>query len=142
MEPAKDLIIQFNTIITHLKITEMKRDLIFEGTNGRTDRTKKMTNTELKGVIAGLNLMQSHSDFKAGNRKRRRILSLCHQFPPHLDFTYWDTEKECRMVNMERLNTWLVEKGKYNKKLNYHTPLELSKVIVQFENILKGYLNQ
>ncbi|MFK5855398.1 MAG: hypothetical protein QM503_04645 [Bacteroidota bacterium] len=120
----------------------MKRDIISEATDGRTNRTLQMSKSELALVIKNLYEQQNKTSFKAGNTKRRRILSLCHQLPPHLAFSYWSEPKQKRLVDMDMLNNWLVVKGPGSTKLNNHTPLELSKVIVQFENMLKGYLKQ
>lgn len=82
-----------------------------------------------------------HIDFEAGQAKRRRIMSLCYQLPIDRGFTKFDTELRRRVVDMDRLNEFLQGKHSiFKKKLNYHTSPELSKVIIQFENMLKGYM--
>lgn len=83
----------------------------------------------------------SKDQFQAGNTKRRLILSLCHQMPIERGFTKFNPATCRREVDFNRLNEFLTGSYSiYKKKLNYHTPEELSKVIIQFENILKGYL--
>lgn len=80
------------------------------------------------------------AEFVAGNTKRKRIMSLCYQLPESLGFVYLNTNEGKHSINMKRLDDWLTVKGPFNKPLNYHTQKELSHVIVQFENMLKGYL--
>lgn len=142
MKPDTQQIIRLNALLGQLNITDMKRDLITQATGGRTDRTKLMTGYEIEALIVHLSEKLPETGFRAANKKRRRVLSLCHQLPEHLGFTHWDETKQSRTVDMDRLNNWLLERGKYKKKLNHHAPLELSSVIVQFENMLKGYLKQ
>lgn len=143
-EPTKEQIKQFNTLLSKLKMERLKRQIISHATDGRTDHTKQMSKTELDDVISDLYDIkdQGKTSFKAGQRQRRRIIALVHQLPPKLMFTYWSEEKGKRLVDMDKLNNWLIEKGKYHKPLNDHTPAELSPVIVQFENMLKGYLKK
>lgn len=141
-EVEKNEIIRFNTILHKLNLTDMKRDYIFEATQGRTSRTKEMYPEELRNLNRQLtSVMQSHESFTAGNVKRKRILSICYQLPDRLGFTKFDHQDNKTIVDLERLNQFLTgPKSIYKKKLNYHTPEELSHVIVQFENMLKGYL--
>jgi len=143
-EPTKQQIKQFNTLLSKLEMSRLKRQIISFATDGRTDHTKQMSKTELDDVISNLYDIQNQgkTSFKAGQRQRRRIIALVHQLPPKLLFTYWSEEKQKRLVDMDKLNNWLIEKGKYKKPLNDHTPAELSPVIVQFENMLKGYLKK
>ena len=142
MEPTSDQIKKFNTLLSKCRVSDMKRDMIHAATNGRTDRTKEMSYKELNSVIEHLFTLQPKSKYYGGNKKRRRILSICHQLPFHLGFTIWSDEKQRRVVDMKRLDEFLKEKGHYKKALNYHTPEELSGVIVQFENMLKTYLKK
>lgn len=129
-------------MLSKLKLTGSKRDLIYSETEGRTEHTLEMTDRELWQLIERLKNMTSN-EFERGNRKRRRILAICHQLPPELGFTRWDEAKGKRVVDMKRLDSFLCgKKSIYKKSLNQHSPAELSRVIVQFENMLKGYLKQ
>ena len=59
----------------------------------------------------------------------------------HKGFTKWDEATEKRVVDFTRLDEILCGPSSiYKKKLNYHTSDQLSRIIVQFENMLKGYL--
>lgn len=82
----------------------------------------------------------SKEEFLKGDKKRKRILSLCYQLPTSMDITQFNPHTGKRFVNMVLLDMWLVEKGPFKKPLNHHTVKELSHVIVQFENMLKSYL--
>jgi hypothetical protein len=86
---------------------------------------------------------QSKEQYLAGNNKRRQILSICHQLPTDLMFTEFSPAKGKRVIDMYNLDQFLCgDKSIYKKPLNFHTPEELSKVIIQFENMLKGYLRK
>lgn len=85
----------------------------------------------------------TREQFLQGDNKRKAILSLCYQLPSEMGLVGWDDVKQRQVVNMAKLNAFLCgPKSIYKKKLNYHTPEELSKVIVQFENMLKGYMKK
>ncbi len=143
MTVTKKNIIRFNTMLGKLKLTDAKRDLIYGATGGRSEHTLDMTDKELLLLLETLKKMTPDSEFARGNKKRRRILSICHQLPPEKGFTKWDETKGGRIVDMKHLDMFLCgQKSIYHKPLNHHTPAELSHVIVQFENILKGYLKK
>jgi hypothetical protein len=79
--------------------------------------------------------------FELGNQKRKAILSLCYQLPYKFGFTRFDEALKRRIVDMDHLNEFLCgPKSIYKKKLNYHTPEELSKVIYQFQHLLNTYI--
>jgi hypothetical protein len=80
------------------------------------------------------------AEFIKGDKKRKRILSLCHQLPVSMELTFLNPHTGKRFVNMVLLDMWLCEHGPFKKPLNNHTVKELSHVIVQFENILQSYL--
>ncbi len=95
-------------------------------TSNKQQATRKLINKE---------------EFLKGNNKRRRIMSICYQLPLVKGFTRFDDNTCKRVVNFEKLDEFLCGKHSiYKKPLNYHTPEELSKVIIQFENMLKGYI--
>ncbi len=128
---------------------EMKHELISQLSSGRTTSVKQLSFDEMREMVNHLENRinslnrQSYCCYMAGNQQRRRIMSICHQLPPELGFTRWDEKEGCRVVDMHHLNSFLTgPKSIFKKKLNYHTPSELSKVIVQFENMLSGYLNR
>jgi hypothetical protein len=140
-KPDKKQVIRFNALLNRLNLTDMKRDLIAEATGGRTEHTLEMSRRELQQLIDHLATFQKNTGFADGNKKRRRIISLAYQMPPEMCLTRWDEEKGQRAIDMEALDAFLCGKHSiYKKRLNEHTPQELSKVIVQFENMLKSYL--
>ena len=77
MKPSSSQIIQFNAILNSLNLQDMKRELIANATDGRTDRTKQMSNVEICELIAYLNKEQK-TEIK-GNKIRRSIMSMCYQ---------------------------------------------------------------
>lgn len=136
-------IIRFNTLLNKLGLQDMKRDIIAGATNGRTESTRAMTNDEINQLIErlnGANDMKVEYDDEKSQKKRRRILSICHQLPLHLGFTRWDGVKSKRVVDLDKLDSFLESRGKYKKGLQRHSNTELSHVIVQFEGMLKSYI--
>ncbi len=143
MTVGKRNVVKFNVMLNKLKLTDAKRDLIYSVTAGRSEHTLDMTEREMTELLDRLKRMAPQTDFERGNKKRRRILAICHQLPPQLGFTKWNEKRGKRVVDMNRLDDFLCSrKSIFNKKLNNHTSAELSRVIVQFENILKGYLKK
>jgi hypothetical protein len=140
-EPDKKQVIRFNTLLNRLNLADMKRDLIAETTGGRTEHTLDMSRRELQQLIDRLASFQNNLSFREGNKKRRRIISLAYQLPPEMCLTRWDEKKGGLSIDMEALDAFLCGKHSiYKKRLNEHTSHELSRVIVQFENMLKSYL--
>lgn len=140
-KPDNQQVIRFNTLLGRLKLTDMKRDLIADATGGRTGHTLEMNRRELQQLIDHLASFQNNLGFREGNKKRRRIISLAYQLPPEMCLTRFDEKKGQRVIDMENLDMFLCSKHSvFKKKLNEHTPQELSRVIVQFENMLKSYL--
>lgn len=79
--------------------------------------------------------------FLLGDKQRKAIFSLCYQLPYKFGFTRFDEIQKRRIVDIDHLNEFLTGPHSiYKKKLNYHTPEELSKVIFQFQHLLNTYI--
>lgn len=159
MEITKHEIREIYAIMGNLGIREMKEDVVLGASDGRTSSMRELTRGEAVALAASLRSHQAASALRAsqsqaaaqaprraeslqqGENKRRRILSICYQLPSHLGFTRYDAQKQRHVIDTGRLNDFLCgPKSICKKPLNRHTPAELSKVIVQFESMLKGYL--
>ena len=149
MEITKAEIRQIYGIMGRLGIRDMKDDIVLGASEGRTSSMRELTREEAVALAASLRSHQAaslrsqsqDSDEHPGENKRRRILSICYQLPSHLGFTRYDAQKQRHVIDTVRLNGFLCSpKSIFKKPLNRHTSKELSKVITQFENMLKGYL--
>ncbi len=81
--------------------------------------------------------MQSRESFMAGNKMRKRIFSLAHQY----GWTYYIPSKGRNVVNLDRLNGWMVDYSYLHKPLNYYTPEELVKLVSQWERVVMSYID-
>lgn len=132
MEPGSEQIIQFNTILTSLGLQDMKRDIIAGATDGRTDRTKKMSKIELAFLINSLNISQSQQDYKKGNKIRRSIMSMSYQ----LEIINSLMSNEEKITEIEKYIK-SHPKTKALKSFVSLTVQELQKLHYQFEVFLK-----
>lgn len=149
MEITKHEIREIYAIMGNLGIRDMKEDVVLGASEGRTSSMRELTREEAVALAASLRSHQAAAaqaprraeSLQQGENKRRRILSICYQLPSHLGFTRYDAQKQRHVIDTGRLNDFLCgPKSICKKPLNRHTPAELSKVIVQFESMLKGYL--
>ena len=138
-------IIKFNALLRELLLGEdIKRDLIYQFTKGRSDRTNDMHYEEARMMISHLedqkspSLAKKQQDADAGQRMRRKIISIAHQ----LGWTDLKTGK----VDMNRLNSFLVQRGAVRgpkiKTINDYNNRDLSVIVTQFQQMLKHHLNQ
>lgn len=125
-------------------LMEMKGDLVRQFTDQRTCHSSEMLIGEANEMIITLEKASDaviRRPVPKGDAQRKRIISICYQLPEHLQFTRWSQTRGKRVVDMVRLNVFLKgPKSIFKKDLNSHTPAELSRVIVQFENMLYGYM--
>jgi len=135
---------RLHALLTQYDLMDNKEYIIECYTDGRTAHSSELEYNEAAQLIKNIGSGQMASmSYKAGDNQRRKILSICYQLPVELGFTVYDEKKGRRVVNMIRLNEFLNgPKSIFKKDLYRHDPKELSKVIVQFENILNGYLKK
>jgi hypothetical protein len=65
------------------------------------------------------------------NNMRRRILSICYS----IGWTQFDDDKKKMVVNMDKLNAWLLKYGYLHKPLNKYSRQELPLLVTQFEKL-------
>ncbi len=115
---------------------DAKAELVYQFTNGRTERSSEMYKNECQELIDCLQMRQANKTkkFSPGQKQRSKILSICHELGW---FDKFSPEKGKIMVDIEKLNDWLKEKGAVKKDLNSLTIQDLNKVVTQFKNIRK-----
>jgi hypothetical protein len=141
-------IIKFNALLRQLNLgEEIKRSLILQYTNNRSDRTNDMFFDEghdmityLQALVTGNPKIKKSQDKEAGQRMRRKIISLTYQ----LGWT--DVEDGKIKVDMDRLNAFLVERGAVRgpkiKTINDYNNGDLRTIVTQFEQMVKHHLDQ
>lgn len=146
ISPAQ--IIKFNALLHNLRLDEeAKRDIIYNYTNGRSDRTNDMLFAEAKEMIsflakqAGEQPQPSTEQKKVAERSRsdkmrKKVIAIAYQLG-------WI--KSNGKIDMDRLNSFIVSRPVTDypiTQLNDIQYKDLPKLINQFEQILTKHLNQ
>lgn len=136
---------QLHTLLAKLHLMHQKASLAWSYSNGRTNSTSELSQSECDKLIAylnakvnpGINSMSSARykqptvQDEATKKLIRKIYSLAHELR-------W--EKPDGSVNPITLHHWVETKGKHKKPMRDHSNRELADLIFQLEQILKkGY---
>lgn len=124
---------QLHAALATRGLMDSKRDIIAEATNGHTDRASALSLSELTAVIERVNGKPGTSAPREGDRQRRYIISMAHELG-------WKTEDG--RADMQRINAWCEQYGKYHKPLNDHDTTELSIIIDQFQKAYTHHLTK
>lgn len=109
---------------------DVKEDLVFQYTQGRSRSTRELTASECASMTAHLRRLESDMMRNSpANRMRRKILSICHEIN-------WRKDGK---IDWKHLNEWLTKYGYLHKRLNQYTEQELPKLVTQFERLLADY---
>lgn len=127
--PQKALI---HAMLTKLKLADQKANLVLGFTGGRTEHSSEMSRAEAADFIKYLK--SQDPDEQACDRMRKKIISMAHQ----CGYRIPGTEK----VDTQRLDDWCRKYGQYHRPLNSHSKEELTRLVTQFENVYKSYLNK
>lgn len=115
-------------LVVKCDLVEDKKHLVSQYTNGRTESSKEMTQTEARYLIASLKKMVSPTeDEKKADRMRRKIIGLAHECGWHLAGT--------QRIDMERLDNWCLNSSYLKKKLDKYKLSELPRLVSQFEKV-------
>jgi hypothetical protein len=123
-----------HSLISELKLTDDKADLVYEATKGRTTSSALLSEGECKHLIEWLNTKKTQARINqddVSNTMRRKILSICHEMQWH--------DAETNEIDWGGLNNWLLKYGYLHKLLHEYTAQELPKLITQFEELLRHY---
>lgn len=133
MERNADQNRQLHAIIGKLGLSkEVKEDLVYEYTGGRSSSSKDMDMQECQALINYLNVLARGADQHTdrANRMRRKIIAICHEMG-------WKLETGA--INMKKVNDFCIQHSTLKKDLNSHTVQELPKLVTQFEQLLKKF---
>lgn len=114
-------------------ITENRREIIRDFTNGRTENSSELSTQE---IISLINILQGGTTAKPQPKTINKLFGLCYTY----GWKYYDESKGKFVVDVEKLNHWLVKYGKYHKQLNQHNTKELGIVTAQFEKVVNSLL--
>ncbi|HBV14945.1 hypothetical protein [Chryseobacterium carnipullorum] len=119
-------------------LTENRREIVYNFTNGRTDNSSDLNTNEIVQLISSLteNSSSENLKYQISSRTVNKLFSLCYTY----GWKKYDEQKKKDTVDIERLNAWLFKYGKYHKALNDHSPYELGIVTAQFEKIVNQLL--
>jgi hypothetical protein len=115
---------------------DMKPLLVSEASGGRTEHCTELTLDEMQQLLRSVSHgtpVQVSIDVEAGNRMRRRILSLCYT----IGWTQYSPAQQRTVVDMQRLESWMLNYSYAHKPLRNYTAEELPRLVSQFESMTK-----
>lgn len=121
-----------HAMLTKLKLTGQKANLVLGFTGGRTESSREMSRAEATEFIKYLK--SQDPDEQACDRMRKKIISMAKQ----CGYCQPGTDK----ADMARIDDWCRKYGKYHRPLNSHSKDELTQLVTQFENVYKSYLKK
>jgi len=141
MKATKRQIRILHAILAKRGMMDVKQQIVSDSTAGRTDHSSEMLYNEATDLLTRLNKgseIRLSADIEAGNRMRRRILSMCYT----LGWTRIDQARVKQTVDLERLNSWCIKYSYMHKEMNAYSYQELPALVSQFEKFLKSELKQ
>ncbi|MFK5855123.1 MAG: hypothetical protein QM503_03255 [Bacteroidota bacterium] len=120
---------------------DQRHDIVTSYTDGRTHNSSDMSTSE---IITLINNLENHhrdtgaplNDFQKGDRMRKRVLSLFHQY----GYAKYSPEKKKMIIDFDRLDGWMLKFGYLHKKLNKYKYAELPKLVTQVERLVHKYI--
>lgn len=119
------------TMIGNMNLRDEKENMVFSASLGRTSSVKSLSFTEAEGLIKSLLSLQGSMNRNSSDKMRKKIIAICHDLG-------WK-EPGSNRIDMDRVNDFLLKRGKYKKKLNHLTKDELAITIEQMERIRDSY---
>jgi hypothetical protein len=117
---------KIHVLLNQLGIADMKREIIFRLTDGRTNSAKELQMEEARQLISNLAL----------NDPSERLKGIIFSMAYKAGLIYGNTEADKKM-NAAKLNVFLKERGAVKKALNEMNYGDLVKIHRQFEAIVK-----
>ena len=130
----KGLNARFHLLLTQANKKQHKAALVFSFTNGRSESSKDMTDQEAKELIHYLENINTADD--PADRMRKKIISMAREMGWELRTA---TEK---VADMHRIKNWVMKYGCLKKPLNDYNLTELPRLVTQFEQVYRDFLNR
>lgn len=120
--------------------TEFRQELVWQFSNERTTSSRDLTHTECADLIRHLERQVGKrrsvakftrsADHAAGDRQRKRILSMFHEM-------VWKTPEG--ELDWDRINRWMRKYSYLHKELDAYAYKELPKLVTQVNGLLTSY---
>lgn len=110
--------------------TELRRDLCYQASSGRTESLKDLTDMELVEVNNHLRRISASMPVvndESLTRMRRKFFSICY------DLRWTKSGK----LDYARIHAWVNKYGHAHKAFNDYTTKELPELITQLESVLR-----
>lgn len=133
-----------HALLNKMNLMEGKQAFVSEFTNGRTERISLMEAKEATEFIMRLKtLEQPSAEDVSRERMARNILAMAHELGWITKKMIADQNGKLKEVNdYTPLNQWLAVHGYLKKPLNKYTYNELPKLVSQFKEVYKHYMNK
>lgn len=127
--PSHSHLAKIHILLKERKLTAQKEDLVHSFTGGRSTSARDLTHQEASQMIAYLSNDQDapvrlQIEKQRGDAMKAKVISMAHQLGWKLP-----TGK----INMDAVNKWCREYGRFKKELDDHTYKELAALVTQFE---------
>lgn len=121
---------KIHVLLSQLGLTDDKKQIISNFSNGRTESSRELSFDEAKRLIASL------AEYSPNERMKSTIFSLAYQAG-----IIYGSSRDDKKINVAKLNLFLKERGTVKKELNQMTYPELIRTHRQFEAIVKNVNN-
>lgn len=114
-----------------------KHDIVSGFTGGRSISLKELTHNETKALIEHLQQLSVTNEHQTAiNKMRGKILYFAHEMRMTKQ-----NNKGKTVADVKRVDEWMLKYSYLHKKLDAYTLEELPKLVSQFENVYKHFLN-
>lgn len=111
---------------------EEKQAFVKDCSRGRCTSTTQLIQSEARALIESLQgLLHSTSNWEMQDKQRKFMLHLAHQMS-------WTKDGR---ADVDRLSAWCIKTGYLHKPLMRYTEQELPRLVHQFKNVYKAFLN-
>jgi len=109
--------------------TELKQEMVYRFTNGRTGKSSEMNRNECQAMI---NELSNSPTIGKEDKMRKKIISLFRK----MGYTTNDNK-----INMSAVESWVLKYGYLKKPLNKYRYNELPKLVSQAETVYQSFIN-
>lgn len=122
------------TLLGKNNLRDEKENIVSAFTAGRTNSVRKMKESEAAALIG--HLVSLDPTDNSSTKMRNKIISMGYEMR-------WTkpSSSGVNSIDMDHINNWCISKGYLHKKLDDYTYKELPKLVSQFEEVYKSYLN-
>ena len=133
----KDLIKRLRTVLNRQNLSDLKDEIVFGYTNGRTIHASDLSEVELKSLIESLQKPDKKAAPNKGDKIRKGVFHIAYQMDI-ISAEMTSAEKTARIEDYIQKH----EKMGNKKHLNEYSVPELQKLFHQFKIYLVWYLNK